>query len=127
MENSTVGIIIKEEDIYGSRRFAWLSYWGIWLLVPLFARKDNPFVRYHVNQGIVLFLFNLIAGVGIFTVMGLFSLVNPGIGQFFLLPLLMIYYVFYVYCVVIGIVRVARGQAKPLPIIGGIQILKDIE
>lgn len=127
MGKDMIGIIFKEEDIYGSRRFAWLSYYGIWILIPFIFRRDNPFVRYHINQGIALFLFNLIAGVALSAVTGLLNLINPGMSLFFFLPLLIVYYVFYITCVVLGVVRVARGQAKPLPVIGGIQILKDPE
>ncbi len=125
--NAPPELCFDPQDIYGSRRFAWLSYFGIWLLVPLFVRKENLFVRYHVNQGIVLLLFSLIAGIGFAVVTGLLNLIKQGMGDFFLLPLLMIYYIFYMCCVVLGVVRVIRGQAKPLPLIGGIQILKDPE
>lgn len=126
-KNAAPELCFDPQDIYGSRRFAWLSYFGIWLLVPLFVRKENLFVRYHVNQGIVLLLFSLIAGIGFAVVTGLLNLIKQGMGDFFLLPLLMIYYIFYMCCVVLGVVRVIRGQAKPLPLIGGIQILKDPE
>lgn len=126
-KNAPPELCFDPQDIYGSRRFAWLSYFGIWLLVPLLVRRENLFVRYHVNQGIVLLLFSLIAGIGFAVVTGLLNLIKQGMGDFFLLPLLMIYYIFYMCCVVLGVVRVIRGQAKPLPLIGGIQVLKDPE
>ena len=30
--------------------------WGPLLLIPFFLRKDSPFVRFHVNQGLLLLI-----------------------------------------------------------------------
>ena len=40
-----------------------LSYIGILVLIPIFAAKDDPFVRYHANQGLVNFIVALVASV----------------------------------------------------------------
>jgi len=35
---------------------AWLSYFGILVLIPILLKKDNPFVKFHVRQGIALLI-----------------------------------------------------------------------
>ena len=75
--------------------------------VPLLTdAKDDPFVKYHVKQGLVLFIGYLIAwAVGMI----------PFIGWFFLLPLLNL---FLFILLIIGIIHAAQGEQKPLPVIG---------
>ncbi|MBQ3610415.1 MAG: zinc ribbon domain-containing protein, partial [Bacteroidaceae bacterium] len=41
-------------DAEANKVMALLSYFGILVLVPIFAAKHSPFVRYHANQGVVL-------------------------------------------------------------------------
>ena len=77
------------------------------LLIPLIARKDSQFCRYHLNQGIILFfiyfLINLLSAyIG---VLGLLS-----IGTLILM--------------VMGLVNCYKGVCAPLPLIGNFQILK---
>ena len=40
-----------------------LAYFGILFLIPLFAAKNDPFARYHTNQGLVLFIFMVIFNI----------------------------------------------------------------
>lgn len=40
-----------------------LSYLGLLLIIPLFAAKDDPFVYYHLKQGIVLMLFFIVGAI----------------------------------------------------------------
>ncbi|MBI4021768.1 MAG: hypothetical protein HY372_00240 [Candidatus Andersenbacteria bacterium] len=47
----------KLKDVTGldeSRLMAALSYVGVLVLVPILVRKDDPFVRWHAQQGMVL-------------------------------------------------------------------------
>mgnify|MGYP000933226459 CR=1 FL=1 len=75
--------------------------------IPLLTEaKKDPFVKYHVTQGIVLF----IAGV----LVGIINYILPWqltiIGQLLEVCLVVL--------MVIGIVNASKGEKKPLPIIG---------
>ena len=50
----------RKEDIEGNTLFAVLSYLGILCLIPVFSGKESPYVRFHANQGLVLFLTTLV-------------------------------------------------------------------
>ena len=73
--------------------------------IPLLTEaKDDPFVKFHVKQGLVLLVAELIAmAVSRIPVLGWFSGLL-GLGVFFLL--------------IIGILNALKGQEKPLPVIG---------
>ena len=100
-----------------------LAYFGIFFLIPLFAAKKGSFARYHANQSLVLFIFMVVFNV-LSTVLGnilvnispLLTLVVTGVFSVLVLVL----------CVfaLIGIIHAAKGQRKPVPIIGGITIIK---
>ena len=47
-------------DIQNNKALAVLSYIGIFVLIPIFAGKNSPYARYHANQGLVLFLAEII-------------------------------------------------------------------
>ena len=103
------------------------AYLGILVLAPLFGAKKSPFVRFHVNQGIVLFAISLILSIlisfnsiimaaagalwasiifGLFN--GLYGLISCGVMAL----------------AVIGIINAVKGKMKKLPIIGNFKILK---
>ena len=87
-----------------------LSYIGILVLIPIFAAKDDPFVRYHANQGLVNFIVALVAGV--LTAIPIVGIIAGLVG--------IVCFVFSI----LGIINVVKGEMKPLPFIGGIQIIK---
>lgn len=76
-------------------------------LIPLRAAKELKFARYHIHQGLVLclnaFALNIVYGI-------LTSILTA---IFWRLGL-----------AVIGIINAVNGKTKPLPVIGGIKILK---
>lgn len=98
----------ENDKLYGV-----LAYIGILFLVPLLAAKDSKFAMYHANQGLVLFIFEVVVGVvgGILPFVGWFLIVPIGslVGLIF---------------AIMGIINAAKGEMKPLPLIGGIIIIK---
>ncbi len=81
------------------------SYLGILVLVPLLVEKKDEFVRYHVKQGLVLFLAEI---------------VTPFVAW---IPILgwiagAILWIFWIVFTILGIVNVVSGKKKPLPLIG---------
>lgn len=103
--------------------FGVLAYFGLLVLVPIFAGKTQ-FARYHANQGLVLILAQLIVGVAAGIIIGILTLISPVVGLIigFLFggAIELVAFIF----LILGIVHVANEEMKPLPIIGGITILK---
>ena len=109
-------------DIQNNKTMGILSYIGLLVLIPIFAAKDSKFARFHANQGLVL----VIAQAIITTVLSITAVILgliPYIGWFLALIIRLLIPVVYIPSI-IGIINAAKGQAKELPIIGGIRILK---
>ncbi|MCM1488464.1 MAG: hypothetical protein NC203_08865 [Firmicutes bacterium] len=103
-------------DIQQNKGMAVLAYFGFLFLVPLLAAPNSPYARFHVNQGLVLFILDVIIGV----VGSILSAVVPIVGTIIASVLSLVIVVF----VIMGIVNAATGKANELPIIGGIRIIK---
>jgi len=101
----------EKDDIENNKVMALLAY--IIFLVPLLAAKESKFAMFHTNQGLILFLcavaVNIVGGI------------VPIVGWLIILPLGNL---FVFILAIIGIINAAKGEAKPLPLIGGIKILK---
>ena len=98
-----------------NKLMAAISYIWILFLVPLFAAKDDAFARYHANQGLVLLIAN-IAAVVVGFVLGLIPIIGAIIGWIINIALFVL--------MIIGIINAVKREMKPLPFIGGIQIIK---
>jgi uncharacterized membrane protein len=99
-------------DIEKSKVVSALAYLGILFFLPLVVYPDSKFGRFHANQGLVLLIFDVI-----------------GSAIFYIIPLPMhilgmIYSVLIFVLFIIGLINALNGQAKPLPVIGGITLLK---
>ena len=94
-----------------AKLFSVLAYLGILWLVGLLAAGDDAYVKYHVNQGLVLFLVGVaVSIVSAIPVLGLIVGIVGGIFTFV--------------CMILGIINAVQDQAKPLPLIGQIHLLK---
>ena len=107
------------QDINDNKGMSVLAYIGFLFLVPLLACPNSKFARYHTNQGLVLFLLEFALGVvtGILGIIPIAGLIIGGllsaVGGIFTLVLM-----------IMGIINAAQGQAKELPLIGKITLLK---
>ena len=99
------------EDINNNKVVALLSYIGILFLVPLLAAKESKYAQFHANQGLVLFIANLILGVA--AAIPVLGWIVSAVG-----------YIFTFVCMILGIVNAAQGKAKELPYIGKYRIIK---
>ena len=99
----------KEEPAKAAdnRRISVLSYVGPLFLLPLWLHKSDPFVRFHANQGCVLFILECL--IGILLGDGLLAVAGT---------------LFCLWCLVLGAKNVAAGRMAPLPFIGKFQGLK---
>lgn len=80
----------QEEKIWGA-----LSYLWILSVVALAARKNNEYIRFHANQGFLLFIISL------------FLLLFGPFG-----------FIIYVVAIAIGVVKAMQGQKWVFPVIG---------
>jgi|AntRauTorckE6833_2_1112554.scaffolds.fasta_scaffold09266_3 uncharacterized membrane protein len=88
-----------------------LCYLGILVIIPIITAKDSKFVMYHANQGLVL----LIAAV-ILSAISMIPFLGWLIGFFGWITVVIF--------AVMGIINVTNDEKKPLPLIGGIKLLK---
>jgi len=96
---------IPEEYIKSGRALAWLSYFGLFLIIPAILQRNNPFTVFHVKQGMGLLITNTI-----FILLCLTLKFPMVMCQFISLVLLIIN--------LIGIYNAIVGKVKPLPLIG---------
>ena len=114
------------KDIEENKAMGVLAYLSILVLIPLLAAPKSKFARYHTNQGLILFILELITGVlqgflhfmftavvDVHAVDVIFSII------FYLIDLV------YLLFIILGIINVVQGKAKQLPIIGKFKILKE--
>ncbi len=115
------------QDAQDNKTMAILAY--LFFFIPLLTgdHKKSPFVKYHTNQGTVLFLAMVAFGIAygillaIFTSLlfsgawGLFGVICTILSLLWLIPA--------VFCV-LGIVHAATGKIQPLPLIGKFNIIR---
>ena len=105
-------------DVEQNKVFAVLAYLGILFLVPLLAAPKSRFARYHANQGIVLFIASLALSFG-FYILAFIPVLGRMMGFVGYLVWLAAFAL-----MILGIVNAANGKSQPLPVIGGVQLLK---
>lgn len=71
---------MSQEDINANKGMSVLSYIGILFLIPMLARKDSPYCRFHANQGLVLFIVEIVVNL-LFGILGAFVPVLGTIGS----------------------------------------------
>ena len=115
-------VMAADQDVKDNKVFAILAYFGILVLVPIFAAKESVYARFHANQGLVLWITSIILNVagsilGVFGellgVLGFLTGLISGAAGIFTLVL-----------AIMGIVNAAKGEMKELPVIGHFKLLK---
>jgi uncharacterized membrane protein len=91
-------------DIKESWLYAMLSYISVLVFVPLLTRKDDPFVNYHIRQGLVI-----LGGTIISLIVTVWF---PRFGSMLFLLFLLVS--------VVGIVTTLQGRQWRIPIVGHI-------
>ena len=95
-------------DVKSNKVYAVLAYFGILVLIPILAAKESPYARYHANQGLILFILQIIVII-LGRIVGFLGTIGG----------LIVFILF-----IIGIVNAAQGRAKELPVIGKFRLLK---
>lgn len=91
---------------------------GLLFFLPLLLFSEDKSAKFHANQALVLLLTGVIGGAvfGILSVIPFLSIASYILSTVFGVLMLVLS--------VIGILNVARGEEKRLPVIGGINIIK---
>ncbi|MCL2107381.1 MAG: DUF4870 domain-containing protein [Oscillospiraceae bacterium] len=110
-----------------------LAYCGPLALLPFFTKKDSPFAQFHAKQGITL----CILWIGYLIVRGLLGLIKITRTEYvwgvpveytskpwFITLITSLLAVGVSLLAIIGIINAIKGEKKPLPLIGGISIIK---
>ena len=100
-----------------AKLFSILSYVGLLWLLGLLIRPDKecPFVRNHVNNGILLSI-----GFGAYSIIGFGVGFIPYVGRLINLGI----YGCLVFVMVFGIVSAARTKIFNIPLVNGVKIVK---
>ena len=107
-----------DEDIQKNKVMGVLAYFSWLVLIPIFAAGESPFARFHVNQGLVLAVVEIIASAAARILRFL-----PLVGGIIRLLTGLIDLACFVLSIM-GIVNAAQGTAKELPIIGSVRLFK---
>ena len=54
---------IQDPDVQDGKFFAAIGYLSVLCFVPLSLKKDNQFAQFHGKQALVLFIFEIAAGI----------------------------------------------------------------
>ncbi len=97
-------------DVAQNKAMGILSYFGILVLIPLLggAAKTSPYARFHANQGLVLLIGYFVASILSAVVAVAGYIVSVVLFVFFIM----------------GVISAAKGTGNPLPLIGGLKLLK---
>ncbi len=121
-----------QNDINENWVFAIFSYIGLLFLIPLLARGNSKFCKFHINQGVTLFIAELAITV-VLTILNLIIRLIFGHGFLVVIEVILLIVVDLVGGVialatlilaVMGIINVVKHQAKELPLISKFKILK---
>lgn len=111
-------------EVKRNKGMAVLSYLGILVVIPLLAGdKRSPYVKHHVNQGLILFilssLLDLLDGKWVW---GFHSWIDFGGNMFSRMIDLVSLGCFVLF--VMGLISACKGTRQELPLIGKIRIVK---
>jgi uncharacterized membrane protein len=113
---------VDYDDSEKNKVFGIIAYLPMLCLVPIFAVKDSPFAKYHANQGLVLFILCMVIVVTVNIVSLILATLLPSFGIFSVIFSLL--YVGLAVLMVMGIINASQGKCVPLPLIGGVKLLK---
>ena len=113
-----------QSDAQQNKVMGILAYLSWLVIVPWIAAKESPFARYHTNQGLVLAIVEIAWWI-LSAILTAIATAAYSLGFLAVIGVIswILGIVFLVFSI-LGIVNAAKGEMKPLPIIGGIKILK---
>lgn len=130
----------QQTDPTTDKSLAWLSYFGIFLLIPMFARKASKFCQFHVKQGAILLVATIAYTIVSQILLAVINAVTPKqIKYFWGIPyeapsvvyeifnvIFSLASIFFIVIAIIGIINAVKGEEKKLPVIGEINLLDSV-
>lgn len=110
------------QDIEKNKVLSSLAYLGILFFLPLVGCPDSKFGKFHANQGLVLFLAEVIFGA-IGNLIRVVLLLVPFVGGAMATLINTVIGIVFVVALVMGLVNTLNGKAKEIPIIGKIKLI----
>jgi uncharacterized membrane protein len=114
---------VDPDDAEKNKIFGIIAYLGILCFVPLLAAKKSPFAMYHANQGIVLFIFWFAILIGVRVINDILGFILPS-SLGFIYFLISLVEILPMILTVLGIINASQGKCVPLPVIGGVKLIK---
>ena len=113
---------ISEQDIQQNKFLAVFAYLGILVVIPWLAGKNSPFARFHTNQGLTLFIAEVLFNVslGALRFINRLSFIHFGL----LISILSMFSIVFGVLSIWGIVNVCTGKFAKLPILGEVRLLR---
>lgn len=112
----------SEQDVSQNKVMGILAYLGILCLIPFLAAKESPYAQFHAKQGLNLFIIEAIYSVA-FSILSVILAFIPIIG-WIIIALLGLVSIVFLALAIMGIVSACGSEAKELPIVGKIKIVK---
>lgn len=108
-------------DIEANKAMGGLAYFIFFL--PLIACPNSQYGRFHANQGLLLLILGVLAGIVVSILSALLLAISWR--MFWLISVIStIIWLAFAVLGVIGLINGFSGKAKELPLIGGIRIIK---
>jgi len=107
-------------DVKENRFLCILCYISVLFVAPLVLHPNSRYVKYHANQGLILFLFEILVSIVTFPISFIFRIIHLGfigwtISTTFSLVL--------AFLALYGILSTCSGYIRPLPLIGNAFVL----
>ena len=133
-------VLSGDADVQQNKGMAVLSYLGLLLLIPLFARKNSDYCKYHVKQGVTLACCEIIYSILTLIINAIVGAICPpelvwtyftyayvpSMASTVVSTILSLGSIFFLVLMIIGIVNAAQGQKKELPLLGKIKVLDGV-
>jgi uncharacterized membrane protein len=84
-----------------------LAYIGFLVLIPFFVSKDDPTVKFHIKQGLVLLVIEIIVWI-----------IGMMFWSYFVNSLMQLLNIAVLVLSILGIINVVQGKEKMLPLVG---------
>lgn len=106
-------------DIVENKVFCILSYLSVLFIIGLIARPNSKVVKFHANQGLVLFVAEIVLGVagGILGYIPFVGIIITGILGMAISVMLIVVFIY-------QLVNILDGKVKKLPVIGDVTLIK---
>lgn len=111
------------EDIRDNKRMALLSYLSWLVIIPLISSPKSKYARYHMNQGLVLAILEIIWMILTMILNSIFFAISWRLGSIVSTIFSVCSFTFLILSIM-GIINVVNGKAKELPFIGKIKLIK---